>query len=635
MHKGKMKYAPIGAVMLLVVSLSFAESVMEPAVSPGVIFELLALNKDLPTPAQPKYLSPTDLVPSPDGKLLFVAEQTAKRIDVVDVAQQVVIKRLSLPNEVTGIAVSPDGRLLYATCSSDLWSAGRVCIVDIAAGKVTSSIAVGNGARAPVINPDGSRLFVCNRFDNDVSIIDLFAQQESARIAVVREPYCAAITPDGKTLVVGNLLPDDRSTDTLFISSTISIIDIARQTQDTIRLTRGSHSVFGLSVSADGKYAFATHQIGKFNLIGTTVEKGHLNTNNIAVIDIGANKLVNDVCLDLSLVGLGDPWGIACSNDGEFMVVAHAGANELSIIHLPELIDTVLARTSREEDMQRDFASMLDSRKRVTVKTKCPRALAIIDNKIYVAGYFSDTAAALGVYDLSLTTTAASGQILLDQPQLQTSQRKGEALFYDASLCFQRWQTCNSCHTLTRSCGLNWILGGGAIVAPKNSKSMLYTWWTPPATWNGRRGDAYKAISWSIELELFRVSTEELTLPLDTFIMNIKPVASPYLHKGRLSEAATRGKSIFFGEKAQCFQCHSAPLFCDLKYHDAGVPDPYDINTSWDTPSLIEAWRTWPYGHLGSFSNIREIIELPGHNNASLHLSTDELNDLAEYVLSL
>ncbi|MBN1575665.1 MAG: hypothetical protein JW913_03885 [Chitinispirillaceae bacterium] len=627
----------LSAVILVLLTgfSAFTEVVVLSSAPPAVIFEMLALNRDLPTLEKPKYLSPTDLAPSPDGRFLYVAEQTAKRIDVIDLAAQTVVRRIRLPNEVTGIAVAPDGKNLYATCSSDLWPAGQVCVVDVAGSRVTTRIPAGHGARAPVITPDGSKLFVCNRFDNNVSMIDLAARREGGRISAVREPYCAAMTPDGKTVVVGNLLPGDRSNDTMFVSCQISIIDVKTLKVDTVRLRRGSHSVCGIAVSYDGKYAFATHMIGKFNLIATSTEKGHLHTNNVAVIDIENGKLVNEVCLDLSILGMGDPWGIRCTDDGAFMVVTHAGANELSIIDYPGFIDTVLARSGRGENLQKEFTLMLSTRKRVQVQAQCPRAVAVIGSQAYVAGYFSDNAPSVEGFNLSLETKRAAFQIQLDQPQTVTSQRRGEALFYDASLSFQKWQTCHSCHSFTRPDGLNWILGGGAVVAPKNSKSMLYTWWTPQTMWTGRRGHAEKSIPAAIELEMFRIPADSLALPLDTFIMYLKPTPGPHLIKGRLSDSALRGKALFLSERAGCFHCHNAPLYCDLQFHNAGVPDPYDANTNWDTPSLVEAWRTGPYGHLGSFSSIGEMVKLPGHNNASQTLSSEEMEDLLQYVLSL
>lgn len=625
-----------------------AQNLIESIVPPGVVFEALVYNKDLPTPAKPKYRSTTDLVPSPDGSRIYICEQTAKRITVFDVKTGTVLpNRILLPNEVTGCAVSKDGATLYATCGSEQWPAGQVCVVNVASGRVTTRIPVGHYPRSPVLSPDGVKLFVGNMFSHTVSVIDVGTQREVDTIHVVREPYALDVTPDGKTLVVGNSLPDDRSTDTLVVSCKISIIDIATHGQTTVRLTRGSHSVFGLTVSADGKYAFATHLIGKFNLIGSTVEKGWLHTNNLAVIDLTTKKFVNDVCLDLALMGMGNPWSVKCTKDGKFMVVSHAGSNDLSIINLPLLMDTVLARSALPaddplHDLQKDFTTMLDSRKRVQVATKGPRALAIVGNSVFTAGFFDDAKASMEEYEISLSTSRPTSIYTIGEAQAWTGERNGENNFYDASLCFQEWQSCHSCHPLTRPDALNWILGGGAIVAPKNAKSMLYSWWTPPTTWSGRRLHAHQSILAGIELELFRVPTVDLSAPMDTFFMAIKPMASPFLEKGRLSESAKRGKALYTNkEKTDCQKCHPAPLFADEKFYNSGVPDPYDASINWRTPTIVESWRTGPYGHLGSYWGMIEILELKTHTNAVDKLDTDpngsghEMKDLISYVLSL
>jgi cytochrome c peroxidase len=79
-----------------------------------------------------------------------------------------------------------------------------------------------------------------------------------------------------------------------------------------------------------------------------------------------------------------------------------------------------------------------------------------------------------------------------------------------------------------------------------------------------------------------------------------------------------------------------APLYCDLKQHDSGVYDPYDADANWNTPSLLETWRTGPYGHLGSFKKVREMIEHPrGHAGSGSTVSASEMEDLVAYVQSL
>jgi YVTN family beta-propeller protein len=635
--------------VLVAAGVSFGQDPVSTIAPPSVIFEALALNRDLPTLKKPKYRSPTDLVVTADESRIYICEQTAKRITVFDVASgKQLADKIQLPNEVTGCVVSADGGTLYATIGSEWWPAGFVCVVDVASSRVKKRIPVGWYPRSPVLSPDGKTLYVCNMFSNDISVIDVGAETVKETIDVVREPYSMSITPDGKTLVVGNSLPDDRSTDTMFVSCKISIIDVETHALDTIRLTRGSHSVFGLTIEPEGRYAFATHLIGKFNLIGTTVEKGWLHTNNLAMIDLEKKKFVNDVCLDLAMVGMSNPWGVKCTPDGEYMVIVHAGANEMSIIHLQDMIKMVLDSTTAGVDLQKHFTIMLDSRKRVQVNTKGPRTVAILKKKendfysVFTAGYFDDEAASMEEFKIDLKTSRPEDTYVIGDPVAWNGERNGESNYYDGALCFQKWQSCHSCHPLTRPDALNWILGGGAITAPKNAKSMLYSWWCPPTTWTGRRGHCQQSIVAGIELELFRVPTRDLAAPLDTFFMYLKPMMSPYLVKGRLSELARRGREIYYDStRVDCWKCHPAPLFTDMIFWDAGVPDPYDANVQWKTPHLAETWRTGPYGHLGSYWGVREICELRGHSNAIDKLDIDpagdgkEMEALVEYVLSL
>ena len=604
-------------------------------IPPSVLFELLALNRDLPTTKFPKYRSPANIVASPDKSNIYICEQTAKRIAVFSLASESITGYIHLPNEVTGCAVSADGTTLYATCSSDWWPAGCVCVVNTATQRVTSRIGVGFGARSPVLTPDGTKLFVCNQYGNSISVIDLVSGAEH-KIDVVREPYAADITPDGSMLVVGNLLPDDLSTDTNNVSCMITLFDVANDTVFTdIRLTHGSQSLFGLTVSVDGKYAFATHLIDRFYIITDVAGAGWQHTNNLAVIDLEKRTLVNDVCLDFKSDGLGNPWGVKCSNNGEFIAIAHAGSNELSLIQYQPFIDTVLARTSRGIDMQRDFTSMLESRVCVPVETKGPRDLVIIGNLVYTAGYFDDEGARMERYTVKWDDTVIPETYVIGESRTWNGLRHGESNFYDASLCFQNWQSCHSCHPMTRTNALNWILTGGAITAPKNTRSMLYSWWTPPVYWDGRRYGADTGIRKMIQLELFQAPSDEIARPLDTLLMYLKPTASPHLEKGKLTENTLRGKELFYNkDKVDCIICHPPPLFTDNLHWNTTIPDQYDANPSWCTPALKEMWRTAPYGHLGSFT-LREIVEYSGHSTNASELTEEEMNDLLEYVLSL
>ena len=105
----------------------------------------------------------------------------------------------------------------------------------------------------------------------------------------------------------------------------------------------------------------------------------------------------------------------------------------------------------------------------------------------------------------------------------------------------------------------------------------------------------------------------------------------------KFAEAARRGKTIFEG-KAACATCHSGPYFTDQRTHQVGITSLNEPNARYDTPSLVEAYRTAPYYHDGRAATLRDA--LTQHDAEGLHgnlskLSPSELDDLIAYVLSL
>jgi cytochrome c peroxidase len=163
---------------------------------------------------------------------------------------------------------------------------------------------------------------------------------------------------------------------------------------------------------------------------------------------------------------------------------------------------------------------------------------------------------------------------------------------------------------------------------------MLYSWWTPPTSWSGRRRNASEQIRAGIRNVLFTEPDERVAVNIDTFFMNLKPVPSPNLVKGTLNAVAERGKALFMSTKVDCIICHPPLLYTDNKFYNAGVPDPFDGNREWNTPTIVELWRTGPYGHIGSFDKIEDLLRVNVHSKAA-SLSESELHDLVEYILSL
>jgi YVTN family beta-propeller protein len=593
--------------------------------------------------AQSVPLSPTALVASSDGKALYSACATSNCVLCFDVTRQKVSDSIVMLESPSGLALSADGRRLYVTCAAP---ESKVCIVDLANRKIVGTISVGHTAMSPVVSPDGKTLYVCNRFNNDVSVIDLAAKKELRRIAVQREPVAADITKDGKYLLVANHLSTGRA-DIENVAAVVSVIDVATdKVFKELQLPNGSGLLNDIRVSPDGKYAVVTHLLARFNRPTTHVYRSWMNANAMTLIDLARMEVLHAVPLDDPESGAANPWGVAWSTNSATIIITHAGTREVSVINLPALLARLGNKPAKASDyaaaspgqteLPNDLISLFGVRQRVKLPETDfgPRAVAVVGHTAYIANYFSDT---LSVMDLSAPFFKAESIPLGPKPEMNIV-RKGEFYFHDANICFQGWQSCASCHPGdARVDGLNWDLPNDGTGNPKNTKSLLLAHKTPPSMWLGVRGNAEAAVRAGIRHILFTVQPEEVPAAIDEYLKSLKPVPSPYLVDGKLSKAAERGQKIFL--QAGCAVCHPPGLFTDLQKYDVGTRAAYDKPTDkFDTPTLVEIWRTAPYLHDGSAATMRDVLTTCNphdqHGETS-NLSSQEIDDLCAYILSL
>ena len=592
-------------------------------------------------------MAPSAIVAGADGQRFYVALSAGKAVVVVD-ERGTPLARIALPGTPSGLALSADGTQLAVTCAAP---ASVVCLVEVATAKITARLPAGHTANSPVFSGDGATLYVCNRFNHEVMALDLKTGRAPGRIPVERESVAAALTPDGKWLLVANHLPA-MAADTGNTAAVISVIDTAtRRVAKTLSLPNGGNLVLGVAISPDGRHAAVTHNLARYYVPTTQVERGWMNTAGLTLIDLAAQEVINTVLLDSPESGAANPWAVAWTADGRSLVVTHAGTHEVSLIDFPALAAKLgklpvalpagqtpsYAQTSNVRgDVPTDLAFLSGLRQRVKLHGNGPRALAMAGGKVWVAGYFSDT---LEVLDLA-TRTVAPAPIALGSGGTMSEVRRGEMIFNDATLCFQQWQSCASCHSYdARVDGLNWDLLNDGLGSPKNAKSLVWSHRTPPAMSTGVRTNAAVAVRAGFRHALFAVVPEAFPAAVDAYLMSLTPQPSPFLEQGELSAAAGRGQRLFRDPRIGCAICHVPPLFTDLQSHDVGTSNGHDgPGVKFDTPTLAEAWRTGPYLHDGSARTVREAISGPDRfdqHGKTAELSDRQVNDLVAYVLSL
>jgi cytochrome c peroxidase len=107
---------------------------------------------------------------------------------------------------------------------------------------------------------------------------------------------------------------------------------------------------------------------------------------------------------------------------------------------------------------------------------------------------------------------------------------------------------------------------------------------------------------------------------------------------GGLSEAARRGKKVFFSRKAACADCHNGPHLSDGKIHDVGLGSQSDHYRGYNTPSLVGVYRKVRWLHSGRARSLQRVINdlhSPENVNGDGELTEQESADLIEYLKSL
>ena len=526
----------------------------------------------------------------------------------------------SFPTTDAPTGVVSDGNKAYVTTFG---SRGALHILNLATGSFEACITVGSGARFPMLSSDKRKIYVCNQFEGTISEIDLNTQSVSRTVRVLREPKTLLSSKDGKYLFVSNFLPVQRATDDL-VAASVSVIETDGFTKiKDITLVNGSNALKGMCITPDGRHIYVVHNLGRFMVPTSQVTQGWMNTSALSIIDVEKHELLGTILLDEPERGAAGVWDIKCNN--EHIFVTHSGTHDISMINHQQMLERFLAHP-RKEQLSFDLNFLFGLRRRLPIEGNGPREMYLTDNKLYITTYFADI---LNILDLP---SGELSSIAINPERIETIEHRGYKAFNDADKCLQNWQSCNGCHPGDgRMDGLNWDLLNDGIGNPKNCKSLLFSHITPPSMISGIRPNAEAAVRAGFRFIQFFEIDEETAASVDAYLKSLRPVPSPLLVDGKLSEKAEEGRKIF--EKLKCNDCHPAPYYTDQKLHRIG--ENIEFEAGWDTPTLIEVWRTAPYLFDGSAKTMDEVFSKYRHGIEEVQVSQDEINALVEYVNSL
>jgi YVTN family beta-propeller protein len=290
----------------------------------------------------------------------YIAHQGDHGVTVIDNATHFVSGVVSLgdADHSGGGAVSPDGRRFYTGSQKEGEESGYVSVIDTATHSITDVVAVGRRPTGVAVSPDGRVVYVTNLESHDVSVIETATNTVTATIPVGRFPWGAEATPDGQHVYVTNLgCPDD-----------VSVIETATNT-GTVTIPVGdcgigtSGTLYGIAATPDSRYVYIVRWAkNRVSVIDTTTNTivGSISVGDdpigIAISPNGRRAYVTNIGSDdvsvvntrtntvVANISVGNfPVGVSVTPDSQRVYVVNALSDNVSVIDAATntVVDTV------------------------------------------------------------------------------------------------------------------------------------------------------------------------------------------------------------------------------------------------------------------------------------------------------
>jgi YVTN family beta-propeller protein len=216
---------------------------------------------------------------NPNGKFIYVSDETNKTLDVADGKTFQVVNRIVLSGHPNNITISHDGRRVYvAIVGKD----GGVDVIDTAAQKDIKFIPTHNAIHNPYVTPDGKYVLAGSIQGKMISVIDTQTDEVAFTIPMdlgVR-PMAISANPDGSTKFIFAQLTGFNGFAAIDFATRKEVARIKNPDlpPDRHAVPPGNEASHGIAVTADQKTlvlcsrvntALYTYSIPDFKLIGT------------------------------------------------------------------------------------------------------------------------------------------------------------------------------------------------------------------------------------------------------------------------------------------------------------------------------------------------------------------------------
>ncbi len=134
---------------------------------------------------------PVDVKTSPDGSVVYVANQRRNGVSVIDPVAMKEIQFIKTGVGTHGLYLSRDTRRLYATNRHG----GSISVIDVETRTVVATWKIGGTPDMGGVTPDGKYFWVSGRYDRVVYVVDTSTGQLVRKIRVGKQPHGVAFFP--------------------------------------------------------------------------------------------------------------------------------------------------------------------------------------------------------------------------------------------------------------------------------------------------------------------------------------------------------------------------------------------------------------------------------------------------------
>jgi len=562
---------------------------------------------------------------STDGKLLACSNRDSGTVSIVDLSTHKTLREIPVGHYPEGISFLGQTHMLAVAVYRD----DVVVFVDGDSGKELARTAVFDEPYGVVSTQDGSRVFVTLDYPGQVLEIDTSTHQITRTLDAGKSTRGIALDPQESRVYV-----------TEYYTGIVRSFD--RATGQKVEEWVGSEQdnlARQIVIHPTRPKAYIPHQRSR-----TSVAQGAGSIfPYVSIVDLDSKAETRRKRMQMDSFNgtyvVANPWEVALSPDAKRLYVVFSGTDDLFEC---EVLDDNYREIRHERTLE------LGSNPRAVKVTADGKSLFVYN------------ALDFNVVEYDTRTLRPLATIPVCESPLNEETLTGKRLFYSANqpMVGRRWISCSSCHPDGDSDGRVWQQPEGL----RDTQPMYGLAWTHPLHWSADRDEVQDfehtirgplmqgrglvrgAIHASLEKPNQGLSKELDALAVYT---NSHTFAlSPHAKQG-LSEAAKRGKTLFFSDATSCAKCHSGPFFSDSQpgksspMHDVGTghsDDTEKLGPMYDTPTLIGVYRSAPYLHHGKAKTLEEVLTTFNPDNkhgTTQQLTSAQISDLVEFLKAL